>query len=298
MSNLIAKLPKIRGGYRENVDLSKINWFGVGGKAEVVFRPEDANDLAEFLKNISPEIKITVLGVGSNILVRDGGLDGVVIRLGRGFTENSCDNDEITAGAACLGLNVAKFAASHSIGGLEFLSGIPGTIGGALFMNAGAYGSDTSTILKHAEAVDESGNIHILKPEDIGYVYRGNSLPTRFIFTKATFKSEFADKQVILDRIEEINNKRVASQPIKSRTSGSTFKNPPDHSAWKLIDEAGCRGLKMGGAEVSQMHCNFFINHDGATAKDIEDLGLEVIRRVKETSGVELKWEVQIIGNK
>lgn len=298
MSNLIEKLPTVRGNYRQNVDLSKINWFGVGGKAEIVFRPKDVNDLADFLKNISSNIKITVLGVGSNILVRDGGLDGVVIRLGAGFTDISCQQNEITAGSACLGLNVAKFAANYDVSGLEFLSGIPGTIGGALFMNAGAYGSDTATILKHAEAVDELGNIHTLTAEDIGYVYRGNSLPQRFIFTKATFTGKACEREKILQRIDEINKKRQSTQPIKSKTSGSTFKNPPNHSAWKLIDEAGCRGLKLGGSEVSQMHCNFFINHDGATAKDIEDLGLEVIRRVKEKSGVELKWEVQIIGNK
>jgi UDP-N-acetylmuramate dehydrogenase len=296
--SLIQRLPQVRGNYRQNVNLAKINWFNVGGDAELVFRPEDVHDLSHFLKNKPQDVKVTVLGVGSNLLVRDGGIDGVVIRLGRGFTELKCEGGKITAGAGGLSFNAATFAASNGIAGLEFLSGIPGTIGGALFMNAGAYGSDVSCVLETAEIIDEAGNINTLNAQDIGYVYRGNTLPDGIIFTKGVFLGTRGNREDIENKINEITSTREATQPIKSRTSGSTFKNPEGHKAWQLIDEAGCRGLQIGGAMVSEKHCNFFINTGNATAEDIEILGEEVRRRVKEKSGIELQWEVKIIGNK
>ena len=296
--SLLSRLPHVRGGYRENVNLAKINWFNVGGNAEVVFRPEDSQDLADFLKNKPDDIKVTVLGVGSNLLVRDGGINGVVIRLGRGFTKLESDGERLIAGAGALSFNAATYAASSNIAGLEFLSGIPGTIGGALFMNAGAYGSDVSSVIESAEIIDEAGNINTVTPTDIGYVYRGNTLPHGVIFTKGVFRGTTGNREEIEDKIKEITHSRESTQPIKSRTSGSTFKNPDGKKAWELIDEAGCRGLKMGGAQVSEKHCNFFINTGNATSEDIENLGEEVRKRVKETSGVELQWEVKIIGNK
>lgn len=296
--NIIDQLPEIRGSYRENVNLSKINWFNVGGNAQVVFRPADVDDLSYFLKNKPKDTPITPLGVGSNLLVRDGGIDGVVVRLGRGFTATTKNGLEIHAGAACLSFNVAMFSANNNIAGLEFLSGIPGTIGGALAMNAGAYGSDVSSVLLSAQAVDEAGTIHNLLPDDIGYIYRGHTLPEGMIFTKGIFKGESGRCDEVEARINEITSERESTQPIKSRTSGSTFKNPEGHKAWKLVDEAGCRGLKMGGAQVSEKHCNFFINTGNATSEDIESLGEEVRKRVKEKTGVTLQWEVKIIGNK
>ncbi len=296
--NIIDLLPKVRGSYRENSDLSKINWFNVGGMAQVMFRPADAEDLSSFLKNKPEGIIVTVLGVGSNLLVRDGGIDGVVIRLGKGFTDISVRNNELTAGAGALSFNVSMFAAQNSLTGLEFLSGIPGTIGGALYMNAGAYGSDVSAILKSAEAIDESGTLHILTQQDIGYIYRGNTLPEGMIFTKGTFIGKPGDRAEIENLLTKISSQREDTQPIKSRTSGSTFKNPEGKKAWELIDAAGCRGMKVGGAQVSEKHCNFFINTGGATSDDIEKLGEIVRKRVKEKTGVSLEWEVKIIGKR
>lgn len=293
---LIKILPEISGSYRVNADLSKINWFNVGGLADVMFRPKNVEDLAYFLKNKPIDIPVVILGVGSNLLVRDGGIAGVVIRLGRGFAavEKSCDY--IRAGAGCLSFNAATFSAHNNCGGLEFLSGIPGTIGGALAMNAGAYGNDVASVLHTAEAVDEGGNIHQLSVDDIGYIYRGNTLPDGMIFTSALFKCAQEDRAVVEGRINEITSKRESTQPIKERTSGSTFKNPEGHKAWQLIDAAGCRGLEIGGAKVSEKHCNFFINTGKSTASDIENLGEEVRQKVLKKSGIKLQWEVQIIG--
>lgn len=297
-TSLIDRLPQVRGSYRENALLSKINWFNVGGPAQVMFRPADAEDLSYFLANADSDIPVTILGVGSNLLVRDGGIDGVVIRLGRGFTEVRCEDTLVHAGAGALSFNVAMAAASYGIAGLEFLSGIPGTIGGALAMNAGAYGGETSAVLLRAEAVDEAGTLHELYPKDIGHVYRGNTLPEGIVFTKAVFEGRPGEREDIENAINEITSARQATQPVKSRTSGSTFKNPPGKKAWELIDEAGCRGLMIGGAQVSEKHCNFFINTGNATAEDIEMLGEEVRRRVLKKTGIQLEWEVQIIGKK
>lgn len=297
-SPLLASLPSVRGSYRSYVPLAKTNWFNVGGAAEILFRPEDPEDLMVFLKNRPHHITTTILGVGSNLLVRDGGIRGVVIKLGRSFTHITSQHDRIIAGAAALSFNTASYAASKGISGLEFLSGIPGTIGGALAMNAGAYQHDTSSILLNAKAIDDSGNLHLLSPADIGYVYRGNTLPERMIFIEGTFQGTFDSEENIRQRMQAIAEARSDSQPIRSRTSGSTFKNPEGQKAWQLIDKAGCRGLTIGGAQVSEKHCNFFINNGTATASDIEQLGTEVIRRVKETTGYVLQWEVQIIGEK
>ena len=292
------KLPEVRGTYRENADLSKINWFNVGGHAEVMFRPEDTEDLVYFLKNKPAGVPVTVLGVGSNLLVRDGGIDGVVIRLGRGFTQTAQAGDKVHCGAGALSFNVANAVASFGLAGLEFLVGIPGTIGGALAMNAGAYGGDVSSVLESAVAVDEAGNIHNLSPKDIGYVYRGNTLPEGMVFVSCVLNGQPGNSDEIKARLAEISRMREESQPIRSKTSGSTFKNPTGLKAWQLIDEAGCRGLKIGDAQVSEKHCNFFLNTGHATSDDIEKLGEEVRRRVKEKSGVELVWEVKIIGKK
>lgn len=296
--SLLDKLPKIRGAYRENSDLSKVNWFNIGGPAEIIFRPEDTEDLAQFLKNLPPDIPITVLGVGSNLLVRDGGIEGVVIRLGRNFANISHQESLVTAGAGALDQNVAIYAGQHAIGGLEFLIGIPGTIGGALAMNAGAYGKDTAEILVSAEAVDMEGNIHLLKNADFGFKYRGSKIGNSMIFTKAVFSGHPDRKEEIEARMNEISRKREETQPIRSRTSGSTFKNPEGHKAWELIDKAGLRGFRVGGAEVSEKHCNFFINTGSATAADVEKLGEIVIEKVKEKFGISLEWEVKIIGKK
>jgi UDP-N-acetylmuramate dehydrogenase len=296
MARLIDILPKVRGKYREHADLSKTNWFGVGGPAEILYKPEDTDDLSYFLKNKPPTVPVTVIGVGSNLLIRDGGIDGVVIRLGRGFASITHQEEEVHAGAGALDYNVALYSLEHSLTYLEFLSGIPGGIGGALAMNAGAYGSDIASVLISAEILDMQGNIHILGPREIGYVYRGNSLPEGWIFTKAILRAKAGEYSKIEAKIKEISEKREASQPVHSRTSGSTFANPEEHKAWELIDQAGCRGLKVGDAIMSPMHCNFMINLGGATAKDLETLGETVRQRVKDCTGVELKWEVKRIG--
>lgn len=294
----LESLPEVRGSYRQNADLSKINWFNVGGHAEIMFRPADSDDLIYFLKNKPQDLAVTVLGVGSNLLVRDGGIDGVVVRLGRGFTDISHEGDFVHAGAGALSFNVANAVADYGLEGLEFLVGIPGTIGGALAMNAGAYGGDIASVLESAQAVDESGTLHNLTPQDIGYVYRGNTLPEGMIFTSCVLRAVHGDKDKIKARLAEITSTREETQPIRSKTSGSTFKNPTGLKAWQLIDEAGCRGLRIGGAQVSEKHCNFFINTGNATSEDIENLGEEVKKRVKEKTGVELVWEVKIIGKK
>ncbi len=296
-NNLINRLPKVVGSYRENADLSKTTWFNVGGNADILFRPHDVNDLAFFLKNKPLDIPVTILGVGSNLLVRDGGIRGVVIKLGRNFAQVKNYDNIIEAGGACLCYNIAMYAKENSISDLEFLVGIPGSIGGATFMNAGCYGSDISSILIDAQIVDEAGNINTVTPKDIGYIYRGNTLPHGIIFTKARFKGTHKDQNIIAQRIEEITKQRNDSQPIKSKTGGSTFKNPTNLRAWQLIDEAGCRGLTIGGAQISHLHCNFLINNGNATAKDIEMLGEEVRKRVKEKTGIELEWEIKIIGD-
>lgn len=281
---------------RKQADLSKSNWFRVGGPAQWLFRPEHVEDLAAFLALLPREVPVTVLGVGSNLIVRDGGLDGVVIRLGRGFTTIEVQGQSVTAGAAALSLNVALMACEKSIAGLEFLSGIPGTIGGAVWMNAGAYESDTSKVLVQAQIVERSGHVRTLSNDQLGFSYRHSSLPEGAIVTQAVFRGHAGSRYDISRRIQDISSARESTQPIRSRTGGSTFKNPEGHKAWELIDRAGCRGLKVGGAQVSEKHCNFLINTGNATAGDLEQLGEEVRRRVKEATGITLEWEIKRIG--
>jgi UDP-N-acetylmuramate dehydrogenase len=295
-TRLIDRLPKVRGRLTQGSALSAVTWFRVGGPAEVLFKPADIEDLAQFLKHKPDDVPVTVIGVGSNLLVRDGGIDGVIIRLGRGFTEVRASGAAIHAGAGALDLNVALAARDASIGGLEFLSGIPGTIGGALRMNAGAYESDVSQVLQHADALDAKGELHRLGKIEMGFTYRHSGVPEDWIFVGGAFTGQADDPKAIHARIQEIQSKREESQPIRARTGGSTFVNPIGHQAWKLIDEAGCRGLRKGGAMVSEKHCNFLINTGDATATDIEALGEEVRRRVRDRSGVELVWEIKRIG--
>lgn len=292
---LIERLPAVRGRLTENASLGAVTWFGVGGPADVLFRPADRDDLVAFLKAKPADIPVTVIGVGSNLLVRDGGVRGVVIRLGRGFVGIAARDNRIHAGAAALDLAVALTARDHGLAGLEFLSGVPGTIGGALRMNAGAYGGDVSRVLVSAEAVDGRGQIHTLSPADMKFGYRRSATPADCIFTGAVLQGTPGDRNAIAQRIVEIENERQASQP-RSKTGGSTFVNPPGLRAWELIDRAGCRGLRIGAAQVSEKHCNFLINTGNATAHEVESLGEEVRRRVFADSGVRLEWEIKRIG--
>jgi UDP-N-acetylmuramate dehydrogenase len=258
--------------------------------------PDDEPDLSYFLAHLPGDVPVTVIGLGSNLIVRDGGVPGAVIRLGRGFNEIAIEGTRIRAGAAVPDVKVARAAQEAGIAGLSFMRGIPGAVGGALRMNGGAYGRETKDALVEARAVDRRGGIHVLGNADMHYSYRYCGAPEDFIFTAATFAGEPGDPSVIAAQMEEITASREQTQPVKSRTGGSTFKNPPAGKAWQLIDGAGCRGLKRGDAQVSEMHCNFLINLGGATAADIEALGETVRRKVEEQSGVMLEWEIKRIG--
>jgi UDP-N-acetylmuramate dehydrogenase len=295
-SNLQEQLPKLRGRLLANQSLAELTWFRVGGPAQVLFMPEDEADLCYFLANLPTEIPVTVIGLGSNLIVRDGGVPGVVMRLGRGFSEIAVDGLEVRAGAGVPDVRVARAAQEAGIAGLSFLRGIPGGIGGALRMNGGAYGRETKDALVAARAVDRAGRVHVLANADFRFSYRHAGAPADYIFTEATFRGERGDPAAIAAEMEKITHSREATQPIKSRTGGSTFKNPPGQKAWQLIDAAGCRGLRVGDAQVSELHCNFLINLGDATATEIETLGETVRRRVKEHSGVELEWEIKRIG--
>lgn len=295
--HLIDRLPKPRGRLTADAPLGPQTWFRTGGNAEVLFRPADVEDLAAFLRELPREVPVTVLGVGSNVIVRDGGIKGVVIRLMRGFTGVTVEGHEVVAGAGAPDLNVALTAREHSLAGLEFLSGIPGTIGGAFPTNAGAYGGELAEVLISADVVDRAGKIFTVTPRELGLSYRHSDAPADWIFTSARLKAAPGDQLAIARRINEIDAARADSQP-RSRTGGSTFANPDGHKAWELIDRAGCRGLKVGGAQVSQKHTNFLINTGDASAADIEALGEEVRRRVREQSGVQLEWEIRRIGEK
>ena len=293
--HLIDRLPRPRGRLTADAALGPQTWFRAGGAAEVLFRTADVEDLATFMGALPSDVPVTVLGVGSNILVRDGGVKGVVIRLLRGFTGISVEGQEIVAGAGALDLNVALTARDHALAGVEFLSGIPGTIGGALRMNAGAYEGDLAQVLVSAEAVDRSGKVHVVPASALGFSYRHSEAPADWIFTSARLRATPGDQLAIARRIAEIDAARTESQP-RSRTGGSTFVNPPGQKAWQLIDQAGCRGLTIGAAQVSEKHCNFLVNLGEATAGDIEGLGEEVRRRVLEKTGVQLEWEIRRIG--
>jgi len=298
---LIDRLPQVRGRYRENTDLARSTWFRVGGHAEIMFRPADAEDLAAFLKARPTDVPITVIGVGSNLLVRDGGVHGVVIRLGRGFAKISPKGTEISAGAGTLDSLVAKASAVAGIEGLEFLAGIPGTIGGALRMNGGAYGREMKDVVVSADALAPDGTRHRLAPNALGFSYRSSAVAEDWIFTDVHLKGAKCQPETIAQRIAEIQEARMETQPVRARTGGSTFRNPSGSSgepkAWQLIDSAGCRGLTRGGAKVSEQHCNFLINDGTATASDIEGLGEEVRHRVQKATGVNLEWEIRRIGN-
>lgn len=294
--SLIDRLPQVRGRYTAGAPLSGITWFRVGGPAEVMFRPADRDDLLEFLRQKPAGVPVTVIGVASNLLVRDGGVPGVVVRLGRGFVDIRIDGTGVVCGAGCLDGNVATAAKIASIGGLEFLCGVPGTIGGALRMNAGAYGKEMRDVVVEADAADAAGTLHHLLPERLGHGYRSSAVPDDWIFLGARLQGHPDDPAAIARRMAEIQSMRGESQPIRTRTGGSTFKNPPDAKAWDLIDRAGCRGLRRGGATVSEMHCNFLINDGNATARDLEELGEEVRTRVFGSSGVMLEWEIRRVG--
>ena len=296
--DLKARMPELRGRLLANQPLGEFTWFRVGGPAQVFYMPEDENDLAYFLRHLPAEIPLYVIGAGSNLIVRDGGVPGVVIRLGRGFNDVKIeDNHRVVAGTAMLDVMVARAAQKTGIAGLAFLSGIPGTIGGALRMNGGAYGGETKDILIEARGVDRQGNLRTFSNAEMGFSYRHSGIPDDVIFTSAVFQGRAGDPEQIAAEMADIKQKREASQP-RNRTGGSTFKNPPGHNAWKLIDEAGCRGLKVGQAQVSGLHCNFLISLDGASAADIETLGETVRERVKAQSGIELEWEIKRIGVK
>ncbi len=298
-AELKAKLPDLRGRLLANQSLAELTWFRVGGPAQVLFMPEGEEDLAYLLAHLPQSIPVTVVGLGSNLIVRDGGVPGVVIRLGRAFGDVTIEPDaRVRAGAAAPDVRVAKAAQEAGIAGLAFLRGIPGAIGGALRMNGGAYGGETKDVLVEARGVDRKGNVAVLPTADMHFAYRHCGAPEDVIFTSALFAGRSGDAQKIAAEMETITESREATQPVKSRTGGSTFKNPPGKKAWQLIDAAGCRGLVVGDAQVSEMHCNFLINRGQASAADIETLGETVRKRVKENSGVELEWEIKRIGVK
>jgi UDP-N-acetylmuramate dehydrogenase len=294
--DLIERLPPVRGRLTAEAPLAPVTWFRVGGAAEVMFRPADAEDLAEFLAKRPPEVPVTVIGVASNLLVRDGGVEGVVVRLGRGFAAVEISGARVTAGAGVLDLNVAITARAAGVGGLEFLSGIPGSIGGALRMNAGAYGREIKDVLESAAALDNAGVRHELSLGEMALGYRHCGVPEDWIFLGVTLRGQEADRDEIQRRMAEIQSEREASQPIRARTGGSTFANPPGHKAWQLVDQAGCRGIRRGGAMISDKHANFLINTGDATAADIEGLGEEVRARVLAKTGITLEWEIKRVG--
>lgn len=295
--DLMERLPGVRGIYRSGAALAPITWFRVGGPADVLYLPEDADDLAAFLGGVPADVPLTVVGVGSNLLVRDGGIDGVVVRLGKAFAGIAIEPDcRVRAGAAALDVAVAKAAAEADITGLEFYRGIPGSIGGALRMNAGAYGGETKDVLIETVALDRRGGRHVLSVGELGYAYRHCSASEDLIFIEALFQGHPGKRAEIDARMNEITSSRETTQPVRTRTGGSTFKNPEGAKAWRLIEAAGCRGLTRGEAQVSELHCNFLINRGGATAADLEGLGEEVRARVRETSGVNLDWEIRRLG--
>ena len=289
-------LPPVRGTYADHAPLKDLVWFRAGGAAETLFRPADIDDLATFLAAKPADLPVSVIGVGSNLLVRDGGIPGVVIRLPAAFGKVAVDGTRARAGAAALDAAVARVAADAGVAGLEFLRGIPGTIGGALKMNAGCYGREIKDIFVEATALDGAGNRHTLTAGDMDFVYRKARVPEDLLFVEAVFEGAKDEPAAIRERMEKLVQQRESTQPVKTRTGGSTFKNPPGHKAWQLIDEAGCRGLMHGAAQVSPMHCNFLINTGDAAAADIEALGEEVRARVKAKSGLDLEWEIKRVG--
>ena len=297
-SRLLDQLPAVKGGYTGNAPLDKMTRFRVGGPAEVMFRPADEGDLIQFLEIKPVNIPVTVIGAGSNLLVRDGGVAGVVVRLGREFAEvQTLPGGEVRAGAAALNPSVATAARDAGIAGIEFLSSIPGTIGGSLRMNAGSFGVEMKDVVTAARALDDGGGFNDLTPADLGFAYRSCAVPQKWIFLSVLFRGRPGEIADISRRLTEIRNARRMNQPQRASTGGSTFTNPPGgKKAWQLIDEAGCRGLRRGDAVVSEKHCNFLINTYNATAADLEGLGEEVRQRVAAATGVDLEWEIHRIG--
>ncbi|HVY57573.1 MAG TPA: UDP-N-acetylmuramate dehydrogenase [Xanthobacteraceae bacterium] len=295
--DLKAAMPGLRGRLLANQSLAELTWFRVGGPAQVLFMPEDEDDLSYLLSRLPAEVPVTVVGLGSNLIVRDGGVPGVVVRLGRGFgdirVEEGC---RIRAGTAVPDVKIARTAQESAIAGLAFFRGIPGAVGGALRMNGGAYGGETKDALVEARGVDRTGRVRVFSNTDMQYGYRHCGVPDDVIFTQALFRGRPGDPVEIAAEMDKITESREATQPIKSRTGGSTFRNPPGGKAWQLIDAAGCRGMQIGDAQVSPMHCNFLINLGHASAADLETLGETVRERVKQTSGVALEWEIKRIG--
>lgn len=293
---LIDRLPPVRGRYEAQAPIARYTWFRAGGPAEILYRPADVTDLANFLAGKPDDVPVTMLGVGSNMLVRDGGIPGVVVRLGRPFSTIRIEGTQISAGAMALDYNVAKAARDAGIAGFEFLAGIPGTIGGGLRMNAGAYGRELKDLVIEVMALTPQGDIEALALEDWAPRYRGCGVPTDWIFTGCAMEGAWGNSDDIARAMELVQEAREETQPIRTRTGGSTFKNPNGQKAWELIDRAGCRGLRLGNAQVSEKHCNFLVNLGGATAADIEGLGEEVRRRVRDATGIELEWELERIG--
>ena len=289
-------LPPVRGSYVPDAPIKDLVWFRSGGPAEVLYRPADVDDLATFLYAKPKDVRVSVIGVGSNLLVRDGGIRGVVVRLPAAFGTIAVKGTHVEAGAAALDSALARAAAAAGIAGLEFLSGIPGTIGGALSINAGCYGREIKDVLVEATALDGEGKLHKLVPSDMRFTYRSSGLPEDFIFVSAVLKGEPGNPSDIRERMDALLMEREASQPVRTKTGGSTFKNPDGKKAWQLIDQSGCRGLKLGRAKVSDLHCNFLINESDATSAEIEALGEEVRSRVKAKFGIALEWEIKRVG--
>ncbi len=298
IKKLGTKLDGLRGRMTPNAEMDKVTWFRAGGLAEVMFQPADEDDLATFMAAVPEEIPVMPVGIGSNLLVRDGGIAGFVVRLSaKGFGEAVQESDTtIRAGAATPDKRVAALALEMGLGGFHFYHGIPGGIGGALRMNAGANGVETRERVVEVRAIDRNGKLHVMSNADMGYAYRHSSAAKDLIFTSGLFEGYKLDKEEIRAKMDEVQTHRETVQPIKEKTGGSTFKNPPDNSAWKLIDQAGCRGLMVGGAQMSPMHCNFMINTGTAHGYDLEYLGETVRQRVMETSGIRLEWEIKRIG--
>jgi UDP-N-acetylmuramate dehydrogenase len=296
MTGRLATLPSSRGMLRRNLPLAPLTWLRVGGPAEALLQPADAADLADFFKELPPDVPVLPMGVASNLLVRDGGVDGVVVRFGGPLARVTVEGDLVIAGAGALDQRVAQVAQQAGLAGLEFLIGIPGTIGGAVRMNAGAFGGETRDRLAWAEILGRDGELRRLGPDELGLAYRHSALPAEAAVVRAAFRAEPGEPAAILARMDAIRAEREAAQPLKVATGGSTFKNPPGRKAWQLIDRAGCRGLRQGAAMVSEKHCNFLINTGGASAAEVEALGETVRRRVLEASGVVLEWEILRIG--
>jgi len=290
-------LPFVRGGYRYDYAIAKTTWFQVGGPCAVLFRPQDQDDLRYFLQHRPQDVDYTVIGLASNMLIRDGGIPGVTIRLGKAFNHIAFSSGYVDVGASVIDRNLAMIAAQQGYTGFEFLASIPGGMGGALRMNAGCYGSEIKDILDVAFAVDGQGKPHQLTCDDMGFGYRQCNIPDDWIFTGARFKTRVGKPEVIAQCMNDMLAQRELTQPVKSRTGGSTFANPDTHKAWQLIDQAGCRALAVNDAQMSPLHCNFMINNGQATAHDLESLGEMVRRKVFDCSGVKLKWEIKRIGN-